>query len=326
MKKKIKISIKAILLMFVITIVAIGIYILYSSLQLTKINPDSDSSFKWPYYLYINNNVKRQALSGEKVNILVLPNNSMGVTDDFKKDDFMAKFTAIFGKTVFGDLNTIILVPIFPRPMEHNLIYTHALDRDVFTTDVSELYRLDLQLLAMIDDVTEIYKKDGWNIESKVLMWGFSASAMYVNRFSIIHPDRVQAVSIGSPGGWPIAPSKTWEGKILRYPVGIADLDILTGDSINLEGYKRIPQLFFLGDEDTNDSVPYDESFDQADQELVNGLFGDTPVARWGIAESIYESIDANVQFRLYKKVGHRPTLKSIIETKDLFRKVMNME
>ncbi len=323
MKNKIWFIIKTILFILLATVVVICIYVLYSSLQLKKIYPNSESKFKWPYYTYINPEVKQKALSGQEVHILVLPNNSLSVTDNITKDDIISKFTAIFGKTVFGDLNTIILVPVFPRPMDHYLIYTHALDRDVLTTDIIELKRLDLQLLAMIDDVRETYKKENWNIDSKVLMWGFSASAMFVNRFSIIHPDRILATSIGSPGGWPIAPCNTWEGENLRYPIGINDLNQLTGVSINLEEYKKIPQLFFLGDEDTNDSVPYDESYEEVDQEVILNLFGSTPVERWNIAEEIYSSVEANVKFRLYERVGHRPSIKSFIETKDLFKKAM---
>lgn len=323
MKKKARFVVKMMLFILLTSIAVVCAYIVLSLLQLKKIYPTEESQFKWPYYLYINEEVKKKALDGQKVHILVLPNNTGTVSEDITRDDIMAKVTAVLGKTMYGDLNTIILVPVFPRPGYHPLIYTHALDRDVLTTDITELKRLDLQLLAMIDDVRETYEKDHWNIDDKVLMWGFSASGMFVNRFTMMHPDRVLAASVGSPGGWPIVPSKTWEGKRLRYPIGIDDLDELTGESANLEEYKKIPQLFFLGGEDCNDSVPYGDSYEDKDRELINNLFGTTPVERWSIAEKIYESIGANVKFIIYERVGHRPTLKSFKETKDLFKSVI---
>ena len=114
---------------------------------------------------------------------------------------------------MFKDLDVVILVPVFPRPEENWRIYTHALDRDVLETDIPELRRLDLQLEAMIDDATNRLSRQSWRVNPKVLMWGFSASGMFVNRFTLLHPDRVLAVVVGSPGGWPIAPVKRWLGE-----------------------------------------------------------------------------------------------------------------
>ncbi|HML49272.1 MAG TPA: hypothetical protein PKE04_21240, partial [Clostridia bacterium] len=50
------------------------------------------------------------------------------------------------------------------------------------------------------------------------------------NRFALLHPDRVRAAAIGSPGGWPVAPVAQAEGNDLPYPIGIADVAQLTGE------------------------------------------------------------------------------------------------
>lgn len=299
------------------------LYAGFSLLQLKKTGPDAGAGFSWPYYVYISRAVRAKAEAGEKIYILVMPNNTMTTSEGTRRDDRMARISAVMGKTVYGDLDTIILVPVFPRPEEHCLIYTHALDRDTLTTDIEGLERPDLQLLAMIDDLRGKYAQEGWDIDSRVLMDGFSASGMFVNRFTLMHPDRVLAASVGSPGGWPIAPVGTWEGETLRYPIGINDLEALTGESVDMETYKKIPQVFYLGEQDYNDSVPYGDSYEDEARELINRLFGDTPVERWPVAEQIYGATGINARFIMYEGAGHRPILRAFREAKELFRGAM---
>src|SRR5262249_52758998 len=68
-------------------------------------------------------------------------------------------------------------------------------------------------LIAMIDHARSIL---GSRICPRVLMSGFSASGSFAGRFTMLHPERVLAAAIGSPGGWPLAPSDEW-----TYPVGV---------------------------------------------------------------------------------------------------------
>jgi hypothetical protein len=134
---------------------------------------------------------------------------------------------------------------------------------------------------------------------------GFSASGMFANRFTVLHPDIVKAAAIGSPGGWPISPVGTWQGKNLRYHVGIYDLQQLINSPFNLDQFKLVPLFFFMGSADTNDSVPYSDSYSSEDRDLVNSLFGNTPIERWPKAKQIYEGIGSKCQFVLYSGVRH---------------------
>ena len=94
-------------------------------------------------------------------------------------------------------------------------------------------------------------------------------------------------------------------------------MELFTGRPFDLEAYREVPHLLYLGDQDENDSVPYDDGYDDEDEGLVMALFGPTPVARWEIAREIYESIDADAQFLLYPGVGHKttPEIEEEIET-----------
>ena len=63
--------------------------------------------------------------------------------------------------------------------------------------------------------------------------------------------------------------------------------------------------FIFLGDKDTNDSVPFGDSYDDVDRELINPLFGKTPVSRWNISEQLYKQAGLNAVFKLYPDVPH---------------------
>ncbi|HOP06182.1 MAG TPA: hypothetical protein PLF13_02720 [candidate division Zixibacteria bacterium] len=267
-----------------------------------RITPEAGDAFYWPYYLY----VPSDPLNGfDSAAILVEPNNTGYIDDDFRVHD-SASFRRIrLDRDRADKWGMILLRPCFPRPKTDWQIYTQALDRDVLTCDDTTLARLDIQLQAMIADARKRLVSDSIPVCDKVLMYGFSAAGMFVNRFVLLHPQTVAAAAIGSPGGWPIAPITEYEGKLLRFPVGRADLDSLTGQPFDLLQYRQVPQLLFFGDQDDNDAVMYDDGFDEQDRELVLALFGPTPIARWDKARNIYTEVGCHAEFRLYPGVGH---------------------
>jgi len=175
----------------------------------------------------------------------------------------------------------------------------------------------------MIDDAREQLGWRGWHVAEKVLLAGFSANGMFANRFAVLHPERVLGAAIGSPGGWPIAPVPQWKGRELRYPIGVADLSDLVGRKFQLETYRSIPHFFFMGDQDDNDSVVFRDGYEELDEELVFELFGDTPVARWPLAEQLYKAAGANVEFHCYSGVGHEVTSEVNADIRAFFERVL---
>lgn len=266
-----------------------------------KVTPLSSDKFKWPYYLYVPKKVKTNHL-------LVVPNNS-GFTSDQNIFHEIQIQALMCSEINFADkLGAPLLIPVFPRWEKTVNIYTHALDRDSLITDIREIQRLDNQLISMIDHARSKLNDKNIKIDEKVFMKGFSASGMFTNRFSILHPERIQAAAIGSPGGWPILPISEYNNKKLRYPIGIADVNELAGFKVNMEKFKNLPLYFFIGENDSNDSVIYTDSYDEEDKVLIFDLFGKTPVERWGMAEKIYKSVGCNSQFALYPNIAHIET------------------
>jgi hypothetical protein len=311
MKKKILLS----LLVFIsITLVSAGVVLLPYSTRVRYYAQNPDKGYHAGFYLYISPGARQIAASGGVITLLVQPNNTGRPSEDpaFHKRD--AWWTAFERHGIANDLEVAVLVPAFIRPKPSNglYIYSHALDRVSLTSKRKDVARIDLQLLAMIDDIRVRLAAEGMQTHQKFLLQGFSASGMFANRFSIMHPDRVMAVAVGSPGGWPVAPMPSHAGQSLRYPAGTADLEILTGKPFDEVAYAGIPQVFFMGTDDDNDAVGFPDGWDKETAAVVDGLFGTDPISRWPHAENLYKKIGANAQFILVDGVGHsRPKLQS---------------
>jgi len=285
--------------------------------------PDNASGFSWPYYLYIPPTAEANGAAGDVLHLLVAPNNTGRITDAYIDHEAAALNLISTIATPGYRLACPCLVPVFPRPAEHDSIYTHALDRDCLTTSIDGLERLDLQLIAMIDDARSQLERRGWKVSDKVLIAGFSASGMFANRFTVLHPDRVLAAAVGAPGGWPIAPVAQWQGHALPYPVGVDDLSALTGQGFMEKVHREVPHFFFMGGKDENDSVVFRDGYRESDEDLILKLFGETPRERWSIAENIYRFMGAKAEFRLYPDAGHEISERMNEDVARFFMKVL---
>jgi len=273
-----------------------------------RVDANSKAGFGYPYYLYVPPEVRNDPNKKKSQTIFVAPNNTGKVDDDFSVHEADVKKRMSTSNSVASFLKVAVLMPVFPRPQSDWQTYTQALDRDSMVTTKSELRRLDLQLIAMIDDARAKLKLEGLNFDKRVLINGFSASGMFANRFTFLHPDRVKAAAIGSPGGWPIAPVEKYRDKTLRYPIGIAHYKLISGKKLDLKTLRKVPLFIFIGSIDENDSVPFGDSYDDEDRELINPLFGTKPVERWPISETLYKQAGLNAIFKIYPDVPHTVT------------------
>jgi dienelactone hydrolase len=299
-------NIKRILIVIGVLIVIVpGLVLGPYAVRVQHFPADSAKGYYADFYLYISPGANQLARAGSEVSILVQPNNSGINSDDVEVHQKDAWWTGFERQRIADELGVILLVPAFIRPGEDWQIYTHALDRDTLTTSRTDIKRLDLQLLAMIDHARAALAINNIQTDEKFLLQGFSASGMFANRFTVLHPDRVKAVASGSPGGWPIAPLESFNGKELPYPAGIADIESLIGQPFDSLAYNAVPQLIFMGSLDDNDSLDYADGWEESSVQLVDMLFGSDPLARWDDAESLYHQAGANAQFVLVENIGH---------------------
>ncbi len=281
-----------------------------ASKDIIKIEANTAKGFVYPYYLYVPPELRDAKLQKETHTILVIPNNTGKLDDDLSVHEADVKKRMANNGAIAALLKTAVLMPVFPRPATDWRIYTHALDRDAMMTDKKDYARFDLQLIAMIDDARRLLKKDKLKFDKRVLLTGFSASGMFANRFAFLHPDRVKAAAIGSPGGWAIAPVASYKEKNLRYPIGVSDFKTVTGEKFDLKKVQKVPLFIFLGDKDDNDSVIFGDSYEEEDKTLIFELFGKMPVERWEISKTLYAQSKMNAEFKLYPNVKHTVTIE----------------
>jgi dienelactone hydrolase len=239
--------------------------------------------------------------------LLVEPNNTGQISDDFEFHMEAARKLAAnaIGAYLAPRLQVPLLVPVFPRPKEEWRIYTHQLDRDTMLLTAGPMKRLDLQLIAMIDDARARLAARGFEARREVLMTGFSASGTFVNRFVMLHPDRVRAAAGGGLNALLMIPRSSVGSTILPYPLGTADFEEVTGGPFREELWKRVPLLFYMGGEDTNDAVEFDDGYSDEEKAAVHAALGRGMKERWERSQALYRESGAHVTLRTYEKVGH---------------------
>ena len=282
---------------------------------------DPGRGFEYPYLL------RRPArLPAQPTYLLVEPNNTGTVTDDFAVHLEAARELAenAIGGDLARTLELPFLVPVFPRPQSQWRIYTHSLDRDSLRLTSGPMRRLDLQLLAMIDDARRRLSESGVATRESVLLTGFSASGTFANRFTMLHPERVHAVATGGINGILMLPLAEREGVTLGYPLGIADLEAVAGTPFDRPAWLAVRQFIYLGADDRNDAVEFDDGYDEDEREAVHRVIGKTMQPdRWEFCQARYLDAGARVEFRTYEGVGHFTNQTIQRELIDFFRRAM---
>lgn len=284
--------------------------------QAIRIQANPAKGFNYAYYLMIPNGVKARTY-------MMVETNNTQVQMDISIDDFLVKSSELygsFGSRIAQSMGIPFLVPVFPRPDSRPTMYTHELDRETLLETTGPMARIDLQLKAMIEDARRIFASNDITLEKKVFMAGFSASGRFANKFTALHPELVQAVSVGGINAATILPMSNWKGRTLRYPVGVADLQAISGEQFNYEVYKKVPQFIYMGAEDTNDITQFMDGFDPEDRDLTWEVLGkDIRGERWTNLQAGYAESGVSAQFHKYAGVGHELTDKIIKDSQKFF-------
>lgn len=289
---------------------------------LIKINADPKSGFNFSYYIFVPKGVDQQS-----VNYLLVETNNSGSNDSIAHHEKEAELGATknsLGSSIAKRLKTPFVFPAFPRPAKEWKLYTHALDRDSALTDDIEIKRLDLQLIAMIKDAKKHLLKLNIKTQDKILMNGFSASGTFANRFTLIHPEIVAGVACGGINAFPILPIKTLGKGALIYPLGTFDFEKIFNKKADLETYKKVPQFLYMGENDDNDAVLFDDAYSKKERAIIYKHIGKKMMPdRWTLAQNIYQKNNINAEFRTYKGIGHETNKTVFDDLINFYKKII---
>ncbi len=294
----------------------------YSKTIVVKANPEK--GFHFPYLL-------KTSKKTVDANYIVVESNNTGDNNSIKGMTSKAKksLSWVLGSSISKKLNYPMLMPVFPfgtSALMQRKYYFPQLDSDVLKIDKDKYRRIDLQLIAMIDDAREkLLKENNQNINEKVIMVGFSSSSLFSARFTFLHPDRVSVATGGGIGGLLPVPTDKINGIDAIYPIGTYDFEKITGKKFDLEEFKKTPQFYYQGTKDK--SNPFrrgaedltDEEYEIVKKLFVDGLpFEDKPVSlkvstvMWNNSQKYINQIVDNVKFESPKGLGHEITPKMI--------------
>ncbi len=274
--------------------------------RLIQIQANETAGFQFPYFLYIPENME---IANERF-LIVEPNNSGFTSDVFdehlEKAERVASKDFYLGNFLARQLNYPLLVTVFPRPAENWHIYTHSLDRDAMNQRDNDLERLDLQLLAMVKDATTRLNEMGYATQRQFLLTGFSASGTFANRFSMIHPERILAVAAGGLNGLLMLPTDSLQGHAMNYPLGTCDFAERFGKPFQQELFRQMPQLWFMGELDYNDAIPYADGYDDDERKLIYQTLGEQmQPERWSNCAHQYQKHQIEAEIKTYPGIGH---------------------
>ena len=237
--------------------------------------------------------------------LLVIPNNS-GKDGDISFQD--AKVREVIKSNswetiIAAGIRCPLFIPVFPRDGEGP--YYHDMTYEAITS-VGMGRRIDIQLVNMIKDVLE-YLDSRFELSDKVLLAGASASGDFVSRFTVLHPEIVQAMVTGLNSGIPMAPATRYKSTPLEYPFGVFNFRSITGKSFNLEAFKEINILSMNGnlDEDSTHYFDGHSNIYPMTKDDILSTYGDTIRKRCETTFEIFSKYTERFQSLLYENEGH---------------------
>ena len=228
-----------------------------------------------------------------------------------------------------SDLKIPVVTPLIPRVRGY---YTQALGSMVYKNDVSYLEEdnskregdtiitpeeikqiqeqcrdLPLQVANIIIESMLLLRRLGINVDSKVIMEGYSAGSKFANGFTALHPELVKACICGGNSGLGIMPIEKLGGEKLEFPLGVANIP-----NFNKELFLSIPQYYYIGNEDYNDPAltdsdkldkkgqlhpKYKENYTPQEITIIHTMLGTNPQERFDNNEKMYKLFGINAKF-----------------------------
>lgn len=213
--------------------------------------PIPEEGIYWGGYIMVPDEIRSK-------NMLVINNNPHSRGDTYEEMKAFAIEGLQSNWTYAEAIGAITLIPVFPRYNDMRTDWAedgsmYNLTQHTLLTDIPEYQDADIQLAKMIKGVWKNYHNQGLELEKRVAMVGYSATAIFESRFILLQSDLIKCAVTGGHG-WNILPYDTYNGVTLNYPFGIADIgeEKAIERELNLESFYKIPLLSYMGSVDEN--------------------------------------------------------------------------
>jgi pimeloyl-ACP methyl ester carboxylesterase len=184
--------------------------------------------------------------------------------------------------------DAVVLAPMFPMDM------AQPIPDQAYTTLAPEPPRADRVLIDMIDEVAGLLSMRF----TRTVMFGFSGGAQFAHRFCYVHPERVQAVSVGAPGFVTLP----WRHK--AWWTGVSDMQQRFGRDYDPQAMRRVAVQTVIGSLDNEPSpvwTPAEMGLTQGEYEA----YGHTRMARIETLTKAWREEGMSVEHTVIDGVGH---------------------
>lgn len=287
--------------------------------DILQIEAQRGEGFNFPYYLFIPGGIDKH----RQVYMLVETNNTGTTSDDLEVHRAKALKLAesSYANRMASRLGAPLLVPVFPRPRTNWQAYTHALDIDTLEIEEGKLKRIDLQLTAMIKYAQELLRINGFTMDDRVFMHGFSASAKFCNRYSFLHPEMVKAFAAGGVNGLPTLPVREWNECELPFPIGIAGIERFIDKGFNEKAFRQVAHYIYMGSFDRNDTLPSRDAWREEESDIIKKALAEKMMPdRWELSQKIYRQQKLPAQLVTYNGIAHAITDQMQDDVTDFFK------
>ena len=196
--------------------------------------------------------------------------------------------------------------------------------------------RVDLQLLAMIEDAKSRLDGGTYTVAGQIHFDGGSTGGIFADAFSALHPEHVNVFSSGA-NGIAFLPFEELSDDIptfenpgqttVPWPVGAGEIDKLADRGFNRDAWMEIEQFRWIGaeDQDPENTDTYIHKIykgsDEVDQ-LVEEIFGSLQVDhRFETSREIYDHLGVPATFTAFEGAGHVPENKHYRQIREYHHK-----
>ena len=299
------------LILCVLTVLLFGAVLRAESTgEILTFPANPDKGFHWGYALYLP---KTMDTTKTLPMLLIMGNTGRyDLSVEETEKNLLERLREQSSESPVADaLGVPLVVPMILRTEK---LYTHALSRAVLVSQDEKFKRLDLQVLNMLKDAREQLKNRHIKTQKKVLVTGFSAAGVFAWRWTMLHPEYVLATVTGG-ALYHMLPVEQLNGERLIYPVGVGDLQEITGKKFNKKAWSKIPIFSTNGEMDDNDTFPWEMCFDPKVERpvLASVLPGKDIFERRAQSIQLLNQLAPNVQTHLYPWLGHKPVEQDMI-------------
>ncbi len=183
---------------------------------------------------------------------------------------------------------------------------------------VEDQFRKTHRLLEkMIDHAVQYLQGEGYNVDKRVLIAGFSGGGIFGQRFAVLSPEYVKAIVGGSCGGILLLPFEALNGKTLPFPLGISDYSSegIDGRTYNWEAYQEIKQLIYVSNIDSTcpaifDYIIYDDEKKDEKFSMMINTFGVYDTERlYNQCRYMRQNGVSNLYFTMYEEKERTPQM-----------------